>query len=374
LSFSLLLFFAHFFSTPQLCAQSLRPAAVEPPYTIESYITLINRIVDTNGAALRIAGSATGSERLANDGVCYVRALRVRPSRSVDAFLSAVRSDLFQSGFLTVERCVYDAPAGRRIDVTTFIGGAPVHILRVYERIAARVAFVIDDVGYSEQALPDAIGVACPVTFAVLPHLAFSQKTAETLDRHGFEIMLHLPMESSRRSVRPEKGTITSRMSDGEISERLDDNLAAVPYVKGVNNHMGSLATKDERVMEAVLRDLKRRGFFYVDSVTVGKSAAWSAAERVGLQIKGRDVFLDNKHKPAYIRSQLGQLKAVALERKEAIGIGHFFSVTLQAIEEMRPAFEDADIKIVFVSELFKRAGESNRMEKDEHTAMANDQ
>ena len=57
----------------------------------------------------------------------------------------------------------------------------------------------------------------------------------------GMDIMLHLPMEPVEYpSVDPGPGALLTAMTPEEIVIRLEKNLDAVPFIKGVNNHTSS--------------------------------------------------------------------------------------------------------------------------------------
>ena len=55
--------------------------------------------------------------------------------------------------------------------------------------------------------------------------------------------------------------------SEEEITARTVDLLNAVPHAKGANNHMGSRFTEHEEKMLPVLKVLKGRGLFFIDSL-----------------------------------------------------------------------------------------------------------
>ena len=55
-------------------------------------------------------------------------------------------------------------------------------------------------------------------------------------------------------------------VSGGGYRPGLERDLDSVPGAVGVNNHMGSAATADPRLMRVVARVLARRGLFFVDS------------------------------------------------------------------------------------------------------------
>jgi uncharacterized protein len=229
----------------------------------------------------------------------------------------------------------------------------------------ALIAIIIDDVGHNERALSDAIALTIPVTFAVLPGLAKSDQLAEALSRGGFEIMLHQPMEPASKHVDPGPGSIDARMTAEQIQAVLARNIEQVPLARGVNNHMGSKATASPHVVEVILPFLAGRGLFFVDSLTTSASVCREVADRMGISIAVRDVFLDNVLTREYISGQLERLKRLALKNGQAVGVGHFHPLTLRTIEELAPSVEKEGVEFVFVSELIRRMQDSQTGEED---------
>src|SRR5690606_23829095 len=107
------------------------------------------------------------------------------------------------------------------------------------------------------------------------------------------------------------------------------DNLAAVPHVRGVNNHMGSLITRHPGHMTWLMQDLARDGLFFVDSYTHPQSVALEMAREGGVPAARRDVFLDHVAEPEAIAHQFRRLLARARSDGHAIGIGHPYPATL---------------------------------------------
>jgi hypothetical protein len=149
-----------------------------------------------------------------------------------------------------------------------------------------------------------------------------------------------------------EKNTILTSMSKEQVANAISQDLASLVYAKGVSNHMGSMATSDIKTMEIVLRELKRRGLYFLDSYVVTQSICQELALNIGVRFAKRDVFLDNSNDPKYIREQIKKLTAKARLRGYAIGIGHDRRNTLQVLKEVLPELEREGYKFVFVSEL----------------------
>ena len=58
----------------------------------------------------------------------------------------------------------------------------------------ARIAIIIDDLGYQLEAGRRAIELPGPVAYAILPGTPSGRALAETAHRNGKEVLLHLPL------------------------------------------------------------------------------------------------------------------------------------------------------------------------------------
>ena len=218
-----------------------------------------------------------------------------------------------------------------------------------------RVAIVIDDLGNELAPSERIAGWKEPVAGAVLPRLRWSAASAEALRGGGKEVLLHLPMEpAGYPRVRPGPGLVLRSQSDAEIARTLEDDLATVPGAVGVNNHMGSVATADPRVMRAVVAVLSRRGLFFVDSRTTDATVAEKMAEDASVPAVSRRVFLDDVATEDAIRKQLDELVRRAKLDGGAVAIGHPYSATLAVLEKDLPGLAGRGVKVVKVKELVK--------------------
>lgn len=220
---------------------------------------------------------------------------------------------------------------------------------------AGRVAIVIDDMGEDMASIMRLLKLDATVTVAVLPYLAHSKDVANLAHEGGLEVLLHVPMEPKNMEANdPGKGALLVNMATKDVRSVLIADMDAVPYITGVNNHMGSRFTEDASLMKEVLAVVKERGLFFLDSKTTGKSKALSAAREAGVRSIGRDVFLDNEQDKEYILGQMRELIVIAKKRGKAIAIGHPHAETLSALEEMIPEFKREGIEIVRVEELLE--------------------
>lgn len=220
---------------------------------------------------------------------------------------------------------------------------------------AARVAIVIDDVGYHGDLDALATGLPFPLTFAVLPGLSSSASSAARLRSAGGEIMLHLPMEPENYPENdPGPGALFTFMTHEEIRRTLREDLSLVPGVSGVNNHMGSRFTVREDLLKVVFEELRRHDLYFIDSRTTTATAALRVARRHGVPAGRRSVFLDNEEDAGAITARLDQLFRVAREDRIAIGIGHYRESTLLVLATEVPRLRRRypDVNLVYASDI----------------------
>ena len=141
-------------------------------------------------------------------------------------------------------------------------------------------------------------------------------------------------------------------MSNDNIKLMLRKNFASVPGVEGMNNHMGSRGTRDIRLMSTVLRELKKRNLFFLDSMTHPDSIGVLTAVIQGVKALKRDVFIDNYDDYAYIKRQIEEAAARAKEEGHVVAIGHIRANTLEAIKDSVKSLEARGFVLVPLSDL----------------------
>ena len=214
------------------------------------------------------------------------------------------------------------------------------------------IVLIIDDLGFDGQPLDRVMKLDPNVNMAILPNGTRAAEFAERLNARGFEILCHLPMEPKGRET-PGRNAIMTSMTDEEIARMTLENFEAVPHARGVNNHMGSRATTDRRVMAGVLGALPR-GVYFIDSRTTGASVAADVARELSVPTATRHVFLDDLATEAAVRRQLENLVDAARERGVAVGIGHPYPVTLRVLAEEIPELKQRGIRLLRASEVVR--------------------
>lgn len=219
----------------------------------------------------------------------------------------------------------------------------------------ARMVIVIDDIGEDMSAVRTLTNLAFPVTFAIWPRSSHARRAAETAHAAGLEIIVHQPTEPIKYpEMNPGPGALLTSLSDAEIETRVKDSLSRVPHAVGMNNHMGSKFTRDRRAVAAMVRPLRNRGFFVLDSLTHPGSILYAEAIRQSIPALKRDVFLDSVPGKDFALKQLYKAEKIALVTGRAVAIGHPLPGTLAALKEWE-ARRDTHIELVRLSDLLSQ-------------------
>ncbi len=214
------------------------------------------------------------------------------------------------------------------------------------------VALIIDDIGFSPYRTRKFLDLGIPITFSVLPRLRKSRDLAVRIHERGHEIMLHQPMEPSNPKIDPGPGALYLGYSADRIGGVIEENLDTVPFAVGVNNHMGSKYTESQDEVKEVLSVINGDGLFFVDSLTSSHSKAYETARRLHMPSACRNLFLDNSLDESAIRFQLRRLIGSAYKYGHAIGIGHPFPETAEALGRFSGEFERYGVSLVYVSQV----------------------
>lgn len=215
------------------------------------------------------------------------------------------------------------------------------------------ISIVIDDMGINQQRTKDIIAIQAPLTSSFLTYGKNLEELCKAAENAGHEVMLHAPMEPKvEAALAPD--TLKIEMSDEEIKDGFLNMLGKFEGVdlKGINNHMGSRFTESAPKLDVVMKILKDKNMFFLDSKTSEYTTGDKVAALEGVRYLSRDVFLDNQNDYEYVLKQLQKLEKIALKQGYAVGIGHPKSATVEALTDWLKDLEGKPIKLVALSEL----------------------
>ena len=247
---------------------------------------------------------------------------------------------------------LFKAKAGLTLLVLcTFLSPTPHCLAENTQAPTATIVLILDDMGNNLELGRRAIALPGAISYAFLPHSPYSNSLANTAYQQKKEVLLHIPM-SNVHSRPTGPGTLTPIMDRQQLLDTMDANLASVPHVRGVNNHMGSLLTQLHQPMDWLMRALKQQQLYFIDSRTSPLTVAESTAEKHNVPTLRRDVFLDNARDTESITKQFNRLLARAKQQGYAVAIAHPYPETLSFLEQILPTLEAQGITLKQPSQL----------------------
>ena len=225
-------------------------------------------------------------------------------------------------------------------------------------QINALISIIIDDLGYRYRNSLRAVHSNYPLTCSFLPHSPYADSLARQAWLLNKDVMVHLPMEADNgKAIGP--GGLLKNMTRQQFEQTMLESIRAVPHATGINNHMGSLLTRNHTAMDWLMQQLaNRHKLFFVDSRTTGQSQAMLHANLNGVMNTGRDVFLDHVVEAEAIKRQFKQLIWLAQRHGTALAIGHPHPETLDILDQELPGLAQMGVKLVPVSQLIRHRSE----------------
>ena len=226
------------------------------------------------------------------------------------------------------------------------------------------ITLIIDDMGNHADYGERALSLDGRVTYAFLPHTPHARRLAERAHSEGKEVMLHLPMHS-HDGGRLGPGALTLHMTEQAFKRTIAANIAAVPHVVGLNNHMGSLLTRHPGAMAWLMQVLNQYpGMFFIDSRTTRATVAQQLAQEYDVPNTRRNVFLDNDRNPARIRANFLQLVRQAREQGFAVGIGHPYPETVNTLRNELRRLGEHGVRLIGAADMVALQRRSDRWQE----------
>ena len=223
--------------------------------------------------------------------------------------------------------------------------------IEIEEDIRGNIVIIIDDFGYRDDNVSEGfLSLDADITFAIIPGHQNSKVFAAKADQNGYEVIVHMPMESTNETRGEKEYKLTTSMTSDEIESKVEEVISEFPEAVGMNNHQGSKATSDKRIMNIVGNVLKRHGKYFIDSRTSSETVAETTMRSRGVPTIRRHVFLDNENQKNKIREQLYKLADKAELKGLAVGIGHAKANTLKVLKQEIPRLKEHGFKFQFAS------------------------
>jgi polysaccharide deacetylase 2 family uncharacterized protein YibQ len=217
-------------------------------------------------------------------------------------------------------------------------------------------SIIIDDIGNNQKTAQQIIDLPASITLSILPSTTYARAIAQRAKDSQREVMLHLPLQSIKNH-KTSPGTLKLHMTETEFLQQLREDIAAVPHISGINNHMGSLLTRHPGYMSWLMNEIANNGdLFFVDSKTSSLSIAAKIADEYAIPNMSRDVFLDPDHHAGTLDKQFKRFINIVNRRGYALAIAHPYPETIAFLREHLDELKQQGIEIVPVSQLIQAA------------------
>ena len=249
---------------------------------------------------------------------------------------------------------------GKTLTIKVGVAGIPTDVI-ILKRISgikaakAKMAIIVDDLGFRKVDLAERLcRLKQVVTLAILPFQHHTEDIIDIAVETETPYMLHMPMEPKSSNSDPGTGAIYVKDAESTILDKLEKAFKNVRGAQGLNNHMGSKATEDVRIMEIVMKYLNDNNYFFVDSQTSRKSRAYSLSQKLGVKSAILYSYIDVEDDKAFITRRLDDLAEAAFEKGIIVTICHDRPNTVDVLEKKLPELEERGIKFVKITDIVR--------------------
>lgn len=217
-----------------------------------------------------------------------------------------------------------------------------------------QIAIIVDDLGPDLTTYQKLFKIPYPLTLSIMPGMTRTKELVKTVPTINREILIHFPWEAISQQVTDYPIHIADRMKESKIKDMIQKAVIENPRAVGVNNHMGSLISTNKYILEIFMSDLKGRGLFFVDSLTINKSEAYQTARQKGVKTAKNSVFLDYKNTTKDINRMFARAVARAKQKGTVIAICH--ANRINSMDRLPLLMDEysSQVDFVLVSELVK--------------------
>ncbi len=228
---------------------------------------------------------------------------------------------------------------------------------------ASLLAIVIDDFGsYERGGVDELLNSNFNITCAIMPFVDYSKEDYDRAIGSNKEVILHMPMQAHVNLPESWYGPvyIGSYENPSTAVEKLQKCFDEFPNAKGFNIHIGSGASRNQKLMEAMYNYANKHNMFFLDSRTILDDKCEEACTSTKSIYLGRDVFLEPEKNRSYqgVTNRLNEAAAIAKEKGYAIAIGHVGAEgginTARAILDFCKTLEDKNIELVPLSRVYE--------------------
>jgi len=263
-----------------------------------------------------------------------------------------------------------DLPNGDSIELDNIFLYFPIYIS--HKSSQPKIAFVVDDLVEDNYWVEELLSFPYTLNVSIIP-TSHTKDLAYKFVKKGWEVMMHIPMESityPKDAKYLTSEAIMSGMSEGEIDKIVNLHLKRFGDAKicWVNNHMGSKVTKDDETMEKVLKVFKKYGLSFLDSKTILNSVGKKIGNKVGVPVLENMLFIDHENQEDRIKYRFSQAIKIAERKGWGIFIFHLRPKTIKVLKELYQEGFFNNVKLEKISDLAQEVYNPQKDELSNHS------
>lgn len=213
------------------------------------------------------------------------------------------------------------------------------------------LAIIVDDGGYNIDFAKRLSVLKIPLTWAIIPYEKNSESFVKIAKDNNIPFLVHFPMQAISDKT-PPPGSIGEGMKEDEIRSSISKAFETMPDAIGLNNHRGSLATSNKRLMMPVIEEIKSHKKMFIDSRTSSKSIAYELAKEAKIRAFTNKGFLDGEADEDAIRDRFEEIVKITRRDGNAIVICHFRQSTVDFLEKLNSKEDTLPVRLVTIAEM----------------------
>lgn len=225
-----------------------------------------------------------------------------------------------------------------------------------------RIAIMITGLGIHQEATKNAIdGLPGEISFAFSPYGNGLQDWIHRARDMGHEVVLQTPMEPfDYPDNDPGPSTL---LAEGEVPvnmSRFRWIMSRITGYIGITNFMGAKFTSKEKAVAPILRELERRGLYYIENGVSHRSKVAKLSKQMGLGYSKADIIIDEKKTVEDIENSLERIERIATTTGMAFAVGSNYPATIEHLKIWVNTLEAKGYQLIPVSAKVKKQLRTN--------------
>ncbi len=212
----------------------------------------------------------------------------------------------------------------------------------------AKLVIVIDDVSHRYQ-LNNIKSLPFKVTPSIFPPSKMNMHSHK-LSVGLKHFMVHLPLQSGSKTLNRMHKTLFITDSNIKIRSRVLEIRKLFPNAKFINNHTGSVFTRNYLKSKVLYKALKDSNFKFLDSRTTMKTVFPRLSKEFNKKYYKNDLFIDNVLNTNTILKKIKRGISLAKRRGVSVVIGHPHPQTFKALKLAAKYLKSVDV--VYMDEI----------------------